>query len=117
MIVGFCHWASLSPSILPTRTTAAIHRHPLFTSSSAFVAAAAATTALLNDLSYETLWCLASTQLCPSLSIVVDSPLSRPAHLDRLCHIADAEGARLLVIGCRPMDEEEKSGAGGSSCG
>ncbi|GMH17241.1 hypothetical protein Nepgr_019082 [Nepenthes gracilis] len=84
-------------------STIAIQRHPLFTSSSA----SAAVAVLLNDLSYEALWRLASTQLRLGLSIVVDSPLSRPAHLDRLRHIAAAEGARLLVIECRPKDEEE----------
>ncbi|GMH01116.1 hypothetical protein Nepgr_002955 [Nepenthes gracilis] len=104
MLVTFCHWASSSPSILLTRTTAAIQRHPLLTSSSTFVVATAIT-ALLNDLSYEALWCLASTQLHPSLSILVDSPLSRPADLNLLRHIAAAEGAQLLVIECKPKEE------------
>ncbi|KAI9114719.1 hypothetical protein K1719_014417 [Acacia pycnantha] len=63
---------------------------------------------LLNDLSYHAIWQIASTQLRLGLSVVVDSPLSRRAHLDSLIRVADSVGgARLVVVECKPSDEAE----------
>ncbi|KAA8526190.1 hypothetical protein F0562_008071 [Nyssa sinensis] len=64
-------------------------------------------TKLLNDLSYEAIWRIASTQLGLGLNVVIDSPLSRRAHLDRLLQLGSSTGAKLIVIECRPQDEEE----------
>ncbi|KAK6136436.1 hypothetical protein DH2020_029821 [Rehmannia glutinosa] len=79
-------------------------------------------TKLLNDLSYEAMWRVISTQLGLGLSVVVDSPLSRRAHLDRLLEMASTErGARVVIIECKPGDEaewrrrvESRGGDGGS---
>ncbi|PRQ52160.1 putative P-loop containing nucleoside triphosphate hydrolase [Rosa chinensis] len=68
---------------------------------------AGVSSSLLNDMSYGAIWQLASTQLRLGLSVVVDSPLSRRAHLDRLLQIATSGGARLVVVECRPADEDE----------
>lgn len=38
---------------------------------------------------------------------MVDSPLSRRAHLDRLRELAEGAGARLFVVECKPEDEAE----------
>lgn len=62
---------------------------------------------VLNDLSYDVVWRIAATQLRLGLSVVVDSPLSRRAHLDRLLQIADSAGARLVVVECKPRDRDE----------
>ncbi|KAG5053301.1 hypothetical protein AAZX31_02G266500 [Glycine max] len=62
---------------------------------------------LLNDLSYDAIWHIASTQLRLGLSVLLDSPLSRRAHLDRLLHLAASASARLLVIECRPGNHRE----------
>ncbi|XP_028796969.1 uncharacterized protein LOC114752383 [Neltuma alba] len=64
-------------------------------------------TSLLNDLSYHVIWQIASTQLRLGLTVVLDSPLSRRAHLDSLIHIADSAGARLVVVECKPSDQAE----------
>ncbi|PKU77826.1 uncharacterized protein LOC110092813 [Dendrobium catenatum] len=63
--------------------------------------------ALLNDLSYAVLWRVAETQLRLGLSVIIDSPLSRRAHLDRLLSLAAGSGARLKVVECRPGNENE----------
>ncbi|KAK4415048.1 hypothetical protein Salat_2611900 [Sesamum alatum] len=62
---------------------------------------------LLNDLSYEAMWRVISTQLGLGLSVVVDSPLSRQAHLNRLLEMASHSGARVVVVECKPGDEAE----------
>ncbi|KAI4305968.1 hypothetical protein L6164_029290 [Bauhinia variegata] len=62
---------------------------------------------LLNDLSYNAIWQVASTQLRLGLSVIVDSPLSRKAHLDRLREIAASVGGRILIVECKPKDEAE----------
>ncbi|XP_073047675.1 uncharacterized protein [Primulina eburnea] len=62
---------------------------------------------LLNDISYEAMWRVTSTQIGLGLSVVVDSPLSRRAHLDRLLDLACQNGARLIVVECRAGDEDE----------
>ncbi|KAI3688792.1 hypothetical protein L2E82_46622 [Cichorium intybus] len=79
---------------------------------------------LLNDLSYQVLWQMVKTQLSLGLSVVIDSPLSRKSHLDRLVDLADSfEGTQLVVVECKPKDEAEwrrrlenrgKDGCGGS---
>lgn len=62
---------------------------------------------LLNDLSYSVLWQMAQTQIKLGLNVVVDSPLSRRAHLDRLLQLTGPDGAHVVVIECRPSDEDE----------
>lgn len=66
---------------------------------------AASAPQLLNDLSYDVMWRIVSTQLRHGLGIIVDSPLSRRAHLDRLIGLATNYQARLLIVECRPSDE------------
>lgn len=75
---------------------------------------------LLNNLSYDAIWQIAATQLRLGLSVILDSPLSRPAHLHRLRHLAADTGARIIIIECRPGDHaewrrrlEERGGEGG----
>ncbi|KAF3445020.1 hypothetical protein FNV43_RR14713 [Rhamnella rubrinervis] len=70
-------------------------------------ASPATSSSLLNDLSYHAIWQIASTQLRLGLSVVVDSPLSRRAHLDRLLQLASTHGARVLIVECKPKDEAE----------
>ncbi|CAJ2634228.1 hypothetical protein L195_g042358 [Trifolium pratense] len=74
----------------------------------------------LNDLSYNAIWQIASTQLSIGLSVVLDSPLSRRIHFDRLRQLAAEYGVRLLIIECRAGDRdlwrrrvEERGGGGG----
>lgn len=62
---------------------------------------------LLNDLSYHAIWQIASTQLRLGHSVIIDSPLSRRAHLDRLIQLASPCGARVLIVECKPNDEAE----------
>ncbi|KAK8956632.1 hypothetical protein KSP39_PZI000320 [Platanthera zijinensis] len=69
--------------------------------------AGADSAALLNDLSYAVLWRVAETQLGLGLSVVIDSPLSRRAHLDHLRSLSAKTGARIAVVECRPSDEAE----------
>ncbi|KAE8697425.1 hypothetical protein F3Y22_tig00110621pilonHSYRG00252 [Hibiscus syriacus] len=59
----------------------------------------------LNDLSYEAVWRVATTQLHLGLSVIIDSPLSRRIHLDRLVELAASVGARIVIVECRPSDE------------
>uniref|UniRef100_A0A9I9DS73 Uncharacterized protein n=3 Tax=Cucumis melo TaxID=3656 RepID=A0A9I9DS73_CUCME len=66
--------------------------------------AAATTATLVNDLSYDVVFRLASTQLRLGLSVVVDTPLSRRSHLCRLADVASVSGARVLIVECRPSD-------------
>lgn len=60
---------------------------------------------LLNDLSYDVVWQIASTQLRLGLSVIIDSPLSRRAHLDRLVQMASSTGSLLVIVECKPLDE------------
>ncbi|KAF8412727.1 hypothetical protein HHK36_000696 [Tetracentron sinense] len=62
---------------------------------------------VLNDLSYQVIWSIARTQLLLGLSLVLDSPLSRRAHLDRLLQLASSSsgGARVFVVECIPQDQ------------
>ncbi|EXB53673.1 hypothetical protein L484_013308 [Morus notabilis] len=62
---------------------------------------------LLNDLSYAAIWSVVATQLRLGHSLVVDSPLSRRAHLDRLLHMASLHDARLVIVESKPGDEAE----------
>ncbi|CAK9169564.1 unnamed protein product [Ilex paraguariensis] len=62
---------------------------------------------LLNDLSYEILFQMGSTQVGLGLSVVIDSPLSRRTHLDRLEQLAAASGARIVIVECQPNDVSE----------
>ncbi|RWR88589.1 putative P-loop containing nucleoside triphosphate hydrolase [Cinnamomum micranthum f. kanehirae] len=62
---------------------------------------------LLNDLSYAVLWQMAQTQIELGLDVVIDSPLSRRAHLDRLLQLAVPSQAHVIIIECRPHDEAE----------
>ncbi|KAK9156293.1 hypothetical protein Sjap_003773 [Stephania japonica] len=61
----------------------------------------------LNQLSYRVIYQLARTQLQLGLSLVLDSPLSHPAHLCRLQRLAASSSARLLIIHCAPRDQVE----------
>ncbi|KAK1568016.1 hypothetical protein Q3G72_019424 [Acer saccharum] len=62
---------------------------------------------LLNDLSYDAVFRVASTQLNLGLSVIVDSPLSCRARLDDLLRSAAPAGARLIIVECKPSDEAE----------
>ncbi|XP_018857069.1 uncharacterized protein LOC109019255 [Juglans regia] len=62
---------------------------------------------LLNDLSYDVIYRFASTQLRIGISVIVDSPLSRKSHLDRLVQLADSSRASVFIVECKPTDEEE----------
>ncbi|XP_074585362.1 uncharacterized protein LOC141841135 [Curcuma longa] len=78
----------------------------------AATSSSSAAASLLNDLSYSVLWQMAATQLRLGLSVVIDSPLSRQAHLDHLIDLAhggdsSAGAAGLVVIECRPSDADE----------
>ncbi|KAL6647859.1 hypothetical protein ACP70R_015296 [Stipagrostis hirtigluma subsp. patula] len=59
---------------------------------------------MLNELSYAVLWRVAERQVRLGLSVVVDSPLSRRAHLDALARLPEA---LVVIVECRPGDEEE----------
>lgn len=59
---------------------------------------------MLNELSYAVLWRMAERQVQLGLSVVVDSPLSRRAHLDALTRLP---GALVIVVECQPGNEEE----------
>ncbi|KAH8515549.1 hypothetical protein H0E87_004132 [Populus deltoides] len=48
---------------------------------------------------------IASTQLRLGLSVIIDSPLSRRAHLDRLVQVASSTGSLLVIVECKPLDE------------
>lgn len=61
----------------------------------------------LNDLSYLVLWQITETQLQLGLSVVIDSPHSRRANLNKLVDLARAHGARVVIVECRPKDEGE----------
>ncbi|XP_008787318.1 uncharacterized protein LOC103705400 [Phoenix dactylifera] len=80
---------------------------PVQQSLAAATSSAGGAAALLNDLSYSVLWRMAETQLRLGLTVVVDSPLSRRTHLDRLLHLARRAGAGVVVVECRPSDEAE----------
>ncbi|XP_047069132.1 uncharacterized protein LOC124677179 [Lolium rigidum] len=76
---------------------------------------AAGGSGMLNELSYAVLWRLAERQLQLGLSVVLDSPLSRRAHLDMLARLP---ATLVVVVECRPGDEgvwrrrlEERGGA------
>ncbi|XVE86211.1 hypothetical protein DITRI_Ditri18aG0017600 [Diplodiscus trichospermus] len=75
-------------------STFLLHQHPSNISSH-----------LLNDLSYEAIWRLASTQLHLGLSVIIDSTLSRRTHLDRLLNLAVSARAHLVIVECQPLDE------------
>jgi predicted kinase len=66
---------------------------------------ATASKVLLNDLSYDVVWQIASTQLRLGLSVIIDSPLSRRAHLDRLVQVASSTGSLLVIVECKTLDE------------
>lgn len=65
---------------------------------------AAGGSGMLNELSYAVLWRMAERQLQLGLSVVVDSPLSRRAHLDMLSRLP---ATLFVVVECRPSDEDE----------
>ncbi|XP_062189094.1 uncharacterized protein LOC133892378 [Phragmites australis] len=59
---------------------------------------------MLNELSYAVLWRVAERQVRLGLSVVVDCPLSRRAHLDALTRLP---AALVVIVECRPNDEQE----------
>ncbi|KAF8714126.1 hypothetical protein HU200_028133 [Digitaria exilis] len=65
---------------------------------------AVAASGMLNDLSYAVLWRVAERQVQLGLSVVIDSPLSRRAHLDALTRLP---GALVVIVECHPDDKEE----------
>ncbi|XP_031256807.1 uncharacterized protein LOC116114797 [Pistacia vera] len=67
----------------------------------------ATASSLLNQLSYDVVWKIASTQISLGLGVIIDSPLSRRAHLDRLLQLASSAKARLVIVECKPSDEAE----------
>ncbi|WOL08959.1 hypothetical protein Cni_G17712 [Canna indica] len=73
------------------------------------LAGTSAAAALLNDLCYSVIWRTAATQLRLGLSVVIDCPLSRRAHLDRLLELArsSAPVAGVVIVECRPTDASE----------
>lgn len=62
---------------------------------------------LLNDLSYAVIWGMADTQLQLGVSVVIDSPLSRPHLFHQIAALAAEHGALLLVVECRAADSQE----------
>lgn len=62
---------------------------------------------ILNTLSYEVLWRMADTQLSLGLSLIIDTPLSRPELFHRVRSLTDIHGARLMVLECLPKDNKE----------
>ncbi|KAI4387284.1 hypothetical protein MLD38_005127 [Melastoma candidum] len=62
---------------------------------------------LLNDLSYSVLLRLASTQLSAGLGVIIDSPLSRRHLLGSIVALAEAHGAKVVVVECVARDEAE----------
>lgn len=77
---------------------------------------------LLNNLSYDAMWRITATQVRHGPGAIIDSPLSRRAHLDRLVEIASLYKAKLFVIECSPREEvmwrhrlEERGRAVGAS--
>ncbi|KAF8732230.1 hypothetical protein HU200_016206 [Digitaria exilis] len=63
-----------------------------------------AASGVLSDLSYAVLWRVAERQVQLGLSVVIDSPLSRRAHLDALTRLP---GALVVIVECHPGDKEE----------
>lgn len=61
----------------------------------------------LNELSYSVLFQITRTQLSLGLSLVLDSPLSRSTLLDSLVQMSKEYGAQVVVVECKPRDEEE----------
>lgn len=59
---------------------------------------------VLNELSYAVLWRVVERQVRLGLSVVVDSPLSRRAHLEALTRLP---AALVVVVECRAVDEQE----------
>uniref|UniRef100_A0A0A9DPI7 Uncharacterized protein n=1 Tax=Arundo donax TaxID=35708 RepID=A0A0A9DPI7_ARUDO len=73
---------------------------------------------MLNELSYAVLWRVAERQVRLGLSVVIDSALSRRAHLDALTSLP---AALVVIVECRPGDEEwrqklEERGAAVAFC-
>ncbi|CAL5076768.1 unnamed protein product [Urochloa decumbens] len=65
---------------------------------------AVAAPGVVNELSYAVLWRVAERQVQLGLSVVIDSPLSRRAHLDALTRLP---GALVVIVECHPSDKEE----------
>lgn len=57
----------------------------------------------LNELSYAVLWRVVERQVRLGLSVVVDSPLSRRAHLEALTRLP----ALVVIVECCAVDEKE----------
>jgi predicted kinase len=51
-----------------------------------------------NGLAYEVAWRVVSTQLSLGISVIVDTPLSYPISYETGCALAQAYGARFLVV-------------------
>ncbi|KAJ3670053.1 hypothetical protein LUZ60_010377 [Juncus effusus] len=64
----------------------------------------ASSQSLLNDLSYSTLFSIACTQIKLNISVIIDSPLSNRSRLDELVKMG---AERVIVVECKPRDEEE----------
>ncbi|GFZ15561.1 hypothetical protein Acr_24g0017510 [Actinidia rufa] len=63
----------------------------------------------LMDLSFEAICRIASEQLRSGIFqvVIIDSPLSSKAHLERLRQISTDVGTLLLIIECKPQDQYE----------
>ncbi|KAF6172305.1 hypothetical protein GIB67_024927 [Kingdonia uniflora] len=64
---------------------------------------------LLNDISYQVMYQIAKTQLHLGLNVIIDSPLSRKCHLDRLqqLSVGSTGRVRVIIIECTAQDEAE----------
>ncbi|TVU41438.1 hypothetical protein EJB05_14955, partial [Eragrostis curvula] len=62
------------------------------------------TAGMLNELSYAVLWRVVERQVRLGLSVVVDSPLSRPSHLEVLTCLP---ATLVVIVECRAVDEKE----------
>ncbi|MCO5564635.1 hypothetical protein L7F22_018301 [Adiantum nelumboides] len=80
--------------------------HPLHLALSHHDAAAAAAEPLLNNMAYQVLWRMAKTQLQMGLSVIVDSPLSRPSLFASAAALAAAYHSQLIIIECVSSDAE-----------
>ncbi|KAL6983218.1 hypothetical protein U1Q18_016609 [Sarracenia purpurea var. burkii] len=59
----------------------------------------------LDDLSFEAICRIATRQLRFGFHLIIDSPLSRRSHLDRLLQISSSTASHLVIVECKPQDK------------